>query len=143
MKPSNILIDNDRSIVTDFGLARAVADRPRTLSVVGTAPFMAPEQIDASWGPISERTDVYGLGAVLFTLLTGRPPSAGTMVADILTDTVSGRAIVTPSGLNPEVTEQIDVVCERCLERDPARRFSTADELRVAILDIVARLSDS
>ena len=76
LKPANLLLDDcGRIRVTDFGLARSLAgDTPWTAEVEGTAPFMAPEQASRCWGPIDRRTDVYGIGAVLFTLLTGRAP---------------------------------------------------------------------
>ena len=75
LKPANLLRDSDGHIwVTDFGLARSLSEQtPWTAEVEGTAPFMAPEQASRCWGPFDERTVIYGLGAVLFTLLTGRP----------------------------------------------------------------------
>src|SRR5205823_13214835 len=88
LKPANLLLDGNGSIrVTDFGLARSLADEtPWTAEVEGTAPFMAPEQASRYWGPIGVRTDVYGLGAVLYSLLTGRPPYIARRLPDILAD---------------------------------------------------------
>jgi RNA polymerase sigma factor (sigma-70 family) len=86
LKPSNLLLDERGQIrVTDFGLAmsRAPGSQPGVL-LAGSPAFMAPEQVDSAWGPISPRTDVFGLGAVLYFLLFGRPPHAGADVAETL-----------------------------------------------------------
>ena len=73
--------------MTDFGLARSLSGAtPWAAEVEGTGPFMAPEQVSRAWGNIDVRTDVYGVGAVLFTLLTGRPPWIGQRLPDILAD---------------------------------------------------------
>ena len=76
LKPANLVLDGDGSIrVTDFGLARSLTEQmPWTAEIEGTAPFMAPEQASPSYGEIDARTDIYGIGAILFVLLTGRPP---------------------------------------------------------------------
>jgi len=101
LKPANILLDDRGRIrVTDFGLARSLAgETPGTAEVEGTAPFMAPEQASRSWGPIDHRTDVYGIGAVLFALLTGRPPFVGGRLPDILADVIAATPVVSPTHL--------------------------------------------
>jgi RNA polymerase sigma factor (sigma-70 family) len=113
LKPSNLLLDRAGHVhVTDFGLARSLAEGDGR-SVGGTAGFMAPEQLDPGWGPISPRTDVYGLGAVLYTLLAGQPP---------------GQA-----ALRPAVSASVDALCRRCLAQEPEQRFPSAAELAAAV----------
>jgi RNA polymerase sigma factor (sigma-70 family) len=117
LKPSNLLLDPTGHIhVTDFGLARSLADG-RSRAAGGTEGFMAPEQLDPALGSISPRTDVYGLGAVLFTLLVGQPPTAHH----------------SPSQLRPDVPVTLDAICQRCLAREPERRYASASELATAL----------
>ena len=88
--------------VTDFGLARSLSgETPWAAEVEGTGPFMAPEQVSRAWGAIDARTDVYGVGAVLFTLLTGRPPWIGRRLPEILADVTSSTPVIAPAGSVP------------------------------------------
>ena len=98
LKPANLLLDADARIrVTDFGLARSLFGlTPWAAEVEGTAPFMAPEQVYRGWGNIDTRTDVYGIGAVMFALLTGRPPWIGRSLSDILADVTSTTPVIAP-----------------------------------------------
>jgi RNA polymerase sigma factor (sigma-70 family) len=117
LKPSNLLLDGAGHIhVTDFGLARSLADNS-TRAAGGTEGFMAPEQLDPTMGPISPRTDVYGLGAVLYALLVGQPPFAQT----------------SPAALRPDVPASVDALCQCCLAREPERRMASAAELACAL----------
>jgi RNA polymerase sigma factor (sigma-70 family) len=133
LKPSNLLLDQAGRIrVTDFGLARSLADDgPR--APAGTVGFMAPEQVDPAWGPISPRTDVHGLGAVLYALLAGQPPAAGSLPE------MGALPALTPPGspaltsLRPDVPPSVDALCQRCLAPQPQRRFASAAELAVAL----------
>jgi hypothetical protein len=131
LKPSNILLDEAGGPhVADFGLAgRFDPGDPRTLSgaVVGTPAYMAPE---AARTPrqVTTAADVYGLGAILYHQLTGRPPfQADTGLATL--DLVTSAAPDRPSAVNPRVPRDLDTVCLKCLEKDPARRYATAADL--------------
>jgi eukaryotic-like serine/threonine-protein kinase len=136
LKPANLLLDECGSIrVTDFGLARSLAEPvPTTTVMEGTAPFMAPEQACRSWGPIDRRTDVYGIGAVLFALLTGRAPFVGRRLADILAQVVSATPVESPARFRPGLPEAVSEVCRKCLAKTPDARYSTVEDVRVALV---------
>jgi RNA polymerase sigma factor (sigma-70 family) len=129
IKPGNILLDGKgEPSLTDFGLARLVeADSTvtGTLEVLGTPSYMAPEQAAGEHTKVSKATDVYGLGAVLFQLLTGQPPFAGETTYEtirLLRDTEPRP----PRLLNPKVDRDLSTICLKCLEKDPTRRYSSA-----------------
>jgi serine/threonine protein kinase len=104
-------------------------------TIAGTAAFMAPEQVSEYWGPIGPVTDVYGLGAVLFALLTSHPPYSAKRVADALSGVVS-RAPVRQSPVLPGPPAALVTICRRCLCTAPAERFQSADELLAALESI-------
>jgi hypothetical protein len=135
LKPANLLLDDcGRIRVTDFGLARSLAgDTPATAEVEGTAPFMAPEQALRAWGPIDHRTDVYGVGAVLFTLLTGRPPFTGGRLPDILAEVIALTPVVPPATLRPDLPRPLSDLCRKCLRKVPEARYQTVQEVREAL----------
>ena len=139
LKPANLLLDTDGKIrVTDFGLARSLTgDTPWTAEVEGTAPFMAPEQASRSWGPIDARADVYGIGAVLYTLLTGRPPWIGRRLADILADVISGAPVVPPIQLRPDLPEPVSELCRKCLAKAPDDRYPTVQAVKTALESMI------
>src|SRR5215468_8303685 len=129
IKPGNILLDqNGEPHLTDFGLARLVesdSSVTHTLDVLGTPSYMAPEQALGNNVAISSATDVYGLGAVFYQLLTGQPPFAGGATYEtikLLLDTEPKK----PRLLNPKVDRDLSTICLKCLEKDPKRRYSSA-----------------
>jgi WD40 repeat protein len=116
--------------VADFGLARRLERGPgltRSGAVVGTPEYMAPEQARGERN-LTTATDVYGLGAVLYTLLTGQPPFRGRNDLETLEQVVN-RAAAGPRSLNPRVDRDLETICLKCLHKEPARRYATAAEL--------------
>src|SRR5439155_16933596 len=129
IKPGNILVDEKGDPhLTDFGLARLVETEStvtRTIEVLGTLSYMAPEQAVGNNGAISSATDVYGLGAVLYQLLTGHPPFAGGTTYEtikLLLDTEPRQ----PRLWNSKIDRDLSTTCLKCLEKDPKRRYSSA-----------------
>jgi serine/threonine protein kinase/tetratricopeptide (TPR) repeat protein len=129
IKPGNILLDQKgEPHLTDFGLARLVETEStvtRTLEVLGTPSYMAPEQAVGNNAAISSVTDVYGLGAVLYQLLTGHPPFAGGTTYEtikLLLDTEPR----SPRLWNSKIDRDLSTICLKCLEKDPKRRYSSA-----------------
>jgi TolB-like protein len=129
IKPGNILLDaKGEPSLTDFGLARLVEAEStvtRTKEVMGTPSYMAPEQAVGNNAAVSSATDVYGLGAVLYQLLTGHPPFAGGTTYEtikLVLDTEPRQ----PRLLNPKIDRDLSTICLKCLEKDPKRRYSSA-----------------
>ena len=130
LKPANLLLSADkRVVVTDFGFAQTYETIGRRVCLAGTPAFMAPEQVDVSWGPVGPPTDVYGIGAVLFFLLTGSPPVCGTRLSVILDEVTSRHEIAAVTNLRPDVPSRLVEVCRRCLSKSPRERFQSAAEL--------------
>jgi WD40 repeat protein/tRNA A-37 threonylcarbamoyl transferase component Bud32 len=129
LKPSNVLIDPfDQPRVTDFGLAKRLhRESELTLSgqVLGSPSYMPPEQAAAKRGLVGRRSDVYSLGAILYHLLTGRPPFVGETLTATLQDVVN-KDPVSPRLINPSVPNDLETLCLKCLEKEPARRYQTA-----------------
>ena len=129
IKPGNILVDQKgEPHLTDFGLARPVETEStvtRTMEVLGTPSYMAPEQAVGNNAAVSSVTDVYGLGAVLYQLLTAHPPFAGGTTYEtikLLLDTEPRQ----PRLWNPKIDRDLSTICLKCLEKDPKRRYSSA-----------------
>src|SRR5215475_14053756 len=128
IKPGNILVDaKGQPHLTDFGLARLVETEStvtRTLEVLGTPSYMAPCQAAGEHTKLSSATDVYGLGAVLYQLLTGHPPFAGGTTYETI-KLVLETEPRQPRLLNPKVDRDLSTICLKCLEKDPQRRYSS------------------
>ena len=134
IKPANILIDRHTGApwVTDFGLAKDVAadsDLTAAGDVMGTPGYMAPEQAFGNSKDVSRAADVYGLGAVLYRILTGRPPiqSAKGDVARTL-ELIREHHVVPPREINRRVPRDLNTICVKSLESDPAQRYANAGE---------------
>jgi serine/threonine-protein kinase len=129
IKPGNILLDaNGEPHLTDFGVARLVESDStvtRTIEVIGTPSYMAPEQAAANNAAVSSATDVYGIGAVLYQLLTGQPPFAGGTTYETIKLLLETEPRP-PRLLNPKVDRDLSTICLKCLEKDPQRRYSSA-----------------
>jgi serine/threonine protein kinase len=119
--------------IADFGLAKHL-DRDQSLTesgaVVGTAGYMAPEQASGKKKdqPITPSADVYALGAILYEMLTGRPPFLGETTLDTLQQVI-GQEPVPPSRLQPKVPRDLETICLKCLRKEPAGRYATAQAL--------------
>ncbi|HEY5287353.1 MAG TPA: Stk1 family PASTA domain-containing Ser/Thr kinase [Solirubrobacteraceae bacterium] len=132
IKPHNVILDEEgRAKVTDFGIARAGAsDMTLTGSIMGTAQYLSPEQ--AQGHAVSETSDLYAVGVVLYELLTGSVPFEGESAVTIALKQVSAEP-TPPSRRNPEVTPALDAVVMRSLAKDPLARFASADEFIAAL----------
>jgi serine/threonine-protein kinase len=152
LKPSNILIDTEeRPYVSDFGLAkRLVPDAPgdartqpfgpltQTGAILGTPGYMSPEQAAGSRGTIGVSTDIYSLGAILYAMLTGRPPfQAASPVDTVLM--ILEQDPISPQLLNPRVDRDLEMIALKCLQKPAELRYATADELAD---DLEAYLAD-
>jgi serine/threonine-protein kinase len=136
VKPENILLADGRALVADFGLARAIgaADSRKLTAtgvIVGTTFYMSPEQLRED-KDIDQRSDIYGLGCLLFEMLTGGPPYVGTSLKDVV-----GKILLAPvpsvRRLNSTVSPEIDQAVSRALAKVAANRFSTMQEFAAAL----------
>jgi WD40 repeat protein len=132
LKPTNVLLDrNGEPHLTDFGLAKLL-ERDVTLTatdaIMGTPAYMSPEQARGDPRAVTTVTDVYGLGAVLYECLAGRPPFAGKTIAETLQDVLT-RDPLPPSAVNASVDRDVETICLRCLEKEPSARYASAAAL--------------
>ncbi|MFO0871935.1 MAG: WD40 repeat domain-containing serine/threonine-protein kinase [Pirellulales bacterium] len=131
LKPANVLLDREGTpYVTDFGLAKRVeggSDMTRTGAIVGTPSYMAPEQ--AMGGKqLTTAVDIYSLGAMLYELLTGRPPFRESSPVETLLKSLSSEP-VRPSMLQPSVNRDLETIALKCLEKDPSKRYDSSSAL--------------
>ncbi len=128
LKPANVLVDREgRLRVTDFGLARHVDDSATEAGVAGTPSYMAVEQTRGE--SADRRTDVYALGAILYEMLSGRPPHIGNTAAETMR-LAADETPVRVSQLRPGTPRDLETICHKCLEKNPRRRYESAAALR-------------
>lgn len=132
IKPNNILLDSaGEPFLTDFGIAKLVAQNStitHTHAILGTPAYMSPEQARGEARSLTTAADVYGLGAVLYELLTGQPPFAGGIALETVR-MVLDKEPRRPSSINPAIDRDLETVCLKCLEKEPARRYGSAEAL--------------
>ncbi len=132
LKPANILVDaGGHPHLTDFGLAKRIeGESGLTVSgaIMGTPAYMAPEQALGKNSLVTTASDVYGLGAILYAMLAGQAPFRGDSVLETL-EKVRHDSPKAPSDLNPRLPTDLEVICLKCLEKDPGRRYGSAREL--------------
>jgi tetratricopeptide (TPR) repeat protein/tRNA A-37 threonylcarbamoyl transferase component Bud32 len=133
LKPANVLMADDGTPkVGDFGLAKSLGSESsltRTDLIIGSPSYMAPEQAQGKAKTAGPPADVYALGAILYELLTGRPPFRGTSTQETLALVCSSEPVA-PSRLVPKVPRDVETITLKCLQKDPRRRYESAGELR-------------
>ena len=134
LKPTNILIDAEgEPHLTDFGLAKILDDEAggltRSGSLLGSPHYMAPEQTDGSTSNVTMAADVYGLGAILYELMTGRPPFEGKSTVEVIRK-VADREVERPRKIAPYLSKDLETICLKCLTKHPSGRYTSAQEVR-------------
>lgn len=139
LKPANVLLrqmpaesgeGRVEPLVGDFGLAKLLDEEglTRTGMVLGTPQYLAPEQAEGRTADVGPATDVHALGVILYEMLAGRPPFLGASTVEVL-DQVRGSDPLPPSRVQPRIPVELEVICLKCLTKEPARRYATAAEL--------------
>ena len=132
LKPANVLMDaGGNPKVTDFGLAKQMGTNSEltgTGQILGTPGYMPPEQAAGNTNQVDERADVYAVGAILYYLLVNRPPFQASRPLDTLLQVLESEPVA-PRTLDPKIPKDLETICLKCLRKEPAKRYSSADEL--------------
>lgn len=137
LKPTNVMRSDDGQVVLcDFGLARRLTD-PEDVPRGGTAGFLCPEQISDAFGPVTERSDVYGLGGLLYALLTGSPPMTGRDLPETLANVLSSRGPVAPLQVGATTSDGLNTVVLQALDKEPTRRHASVREFADALAAVI------
>ncbi len=132
LKPANVLMDSDRQPhITDFGLAKQISrdtEITRTGTITQSPGYMAPEQADGKTGGLTTATDIYGVGAILYALLTGQPPFTGESSLEVLRRVID-ESPTAPRSVLPSIPRDLETICLKCLSKEPTARYHTADLL--------------
>lgn len=130
LKPANVLFDaTSKAFVSDFGLAKWLereGDLTQSLAILGTPFYMAPEQ--AAGAKLTSAADIYSLGAILFHLLTGRPPFHGDNAVEVMRKAAEQPPPM-PRSIDPRIPRDLQTICLKCLEKDPSQRYASASSL--------------
>lgn len=132
LKPANVLLTQDgQPKITDFGLAKqldAEVQQTKSGAIMGTPSYMSPEQAAGKTQVIGPAADIYALGAILYEMLVGAPPFRGTTSLDTILLVLAGD-LVPPTRLQPKVPRDLETICLKCLEKEPNRRYASAQDL--------------
>ncbi|MBZ5527141.1 MAG: serine/threonine protein kinase [Acidobacteriia bacterium] len=137
VKPANILVNDDGQIkLGDFGIARFITQLSYSGSIAGTPAYLSPEQIEGK--KQDARSDIFSLGVLLYEMTTGERPFEGTSLAAVCAQILAARPLA-PARLNPAIPAEVERIILRCLAKDPADRYATADKLAAELYPIARR----
>ena len=136
LTPRNVLRRSTGGFVlTDFGFSRMAGDSLRSLQA-GTPGFLSPEQLCDAFGRVSLRTDIYGIGGILYFLLTGKSPSSRSTIPETIADTLSSRPVRPPADFSDSLPESLNQLIVHCLSKEPCHRPASADLIQHALMEI-------